>query len=322
MKAILCTRYGPPETLDCKEIDKPVPGDGQVLVKIVAASVNPVDMVFTGGLIQRMLTGFRKPKNPRLGSDIAGRVDGIGAGVTQFHPGDEVFGTCRGGFAEYALARADRLVTKPANISFEQAAAVPIAAITALQGLRDFGHIQSGQRVLIYSASGGVGSFALQIAKSYGAYVTAVCSPKNIDMARSLGADYVIDYIQEDFTRGIRQYDLILAVNGYHPIWEYRRILRPKGIFVMVGASHDHLIQSMIQSVFLGPLFSRSDGQKLGSMGIAKLNLQDLLYLRGLLESGKLIPLIDRQYPFCEAIAALRHLNDGHARGKIIITLE
>jgi NADPH:quinone reductase-like Zn-dependent oxidoreductase len=322
MKAILCTRYGPPETLDCKEIDKPVPGDGQVLVKIVAASVNPVDMVFTGGLIQRMLTGFRKPKNPRLGSDIAGRVDGIGAGVTQFHPGDEVFGTCRGGFAEYALARADRLVTKPANISFEQAAAVPIAAITALQGLRDFGHIQSGQRVLIYSASGGVGSFALQIAKSYGAYATAVCSPKNIDIARSLGADYVIDYTHEDFTQGIRQYDLILAINGYHPIWEYRRILSPKGIFVMVGASHDHLFQSMIQSALIGPLLSKSDGQKLGLMGIAKLNLQDLLYLRGLLESGKLIPLIDRQYPFCEAIAALRHLNDGHARGKIIITLE
>ncbi len=323
MKAIVNTKYGPPDVLQFKEVEKPVPNDGEILVKIKAASVNTLDLATRGPLLARIITGgLRKPKDPRVGADIAGRVEAVGSNVTQFQPGDEVFGAWKGGFAEYASVPENRVALKPTNSSFEEASAIPVAAITALQGLRDKGQIQPGQKVLIHGASGGVGTFAVQIAKAFGAEVTAVCSTRNLDMVRSIGADHVIDYTQEDVTRTGQRYDLILAVNGYHPIFAYRRVLRPTGRYVLVGGSRAHLYQALLQALLLGPLISRAGSQKMGFMGIAKINQKDLVYVKELIEAGKVVPVIETRYPLRETAEALRYLEEGHARGKVVVTVD
>jgi NADPH:quinone reductase-like Zn-dependent oxidoreductase len=257
-----------------------------------------------------------KPKNPRPGVDVAGRVEAVGSNVKQFRPGDEVFGFGEGTFAEYACAKENLIVLKPTNLSFEQAAAVPVAALTALQALRDAGAIQPGQKVLIQGASGGVGTFAVQIAKSFGAEVAGVCSTRNLDMVRSLGADHVIDYRKEDFTRNGQRYDLILAVNGYHPILDYRRALSPKGIYVMAGGTMDQIFQAML----LGPWISRVGSKKMRGMA-AKTNQKDLVFLKELLEVGKLKPVIDGCYSLEKTVEALRYFEQVHPKGKVIITV-
>jgi NADPH:quinone reductase-like Zn-dependent oxidoreductase len=323
MKAIIHTQYGSPDVLQFKEVEKPVPRDNQVLVKVHAASVNTLDLTISGPLLARIITGgLLKPKDPRLGADIAGQVEAVGNNVTQFQPGHEVFGECTGAFAEYACVDENKLVLKPPNLSFDAAAAVPVAALTALQGLRDKGQIQPGQKVMIHGASGGVGTFAVQIAKSFGAEVTAVCSTRNVDQACSIGADHVIDYTQEDCTRNGQQYDLVLAVNGYHPIFAYRRALRPTGRYVLVGASKDHIYQALLQALLLGPVISRTGRQKMGFMGIAKINQKDLMFVKELLEDGKVVPVIEKCYPLRETAEALRYLEEGHARGKVVITVD
>ena len=327
MKANVYTKYGSPDVLQLKEVEKPVPKDGELLVKIQAASVNALDRhaLRSRPFLIRILSGngILKPKDQRLGADIAGRVEAVGSNVTQFQPGDEVFGVSTGGFAEYACAAENELALKPANSSFEAAAAVPVAALTALQGLRDKGQIQPGQKVLIRGASGGVGTFAVQIAKAFGAEVTAVCSTRNVDMVRSMGADHVIDYTQADFTRNGQRYDLILAVNGYHPIFAYRRALSSKGMYVLVGeGSNAHLFRAVLQAMLLGPLISRTGSQKMAFMGIAKINQKDLVFVKELLEAGKVVPVIDRCYQLHETAEAIRYLEEEHARGKVVITME
>lgn len=317
MKAIVCTRYGPPEALQVTEVTKPTPKDDEVLIKIRAASVNPVDRIFRVPYILRILTGLRKPKDARVGADMAGQIEAVGKNITQFKPGDEVFGVCRGAFAEYRCAIEDKLARKPAQLSFEDAASVPIAALTALQGLRDKGQIQRGQKVLVDGASGGVGTFAVQIAKAFGAEVTAVCSMKKMDTARSIGADHVIDYAQQDFTRNGKRYDLILAANAYHSTFAYRRALSPRGIYVMAGGGGSQILQGML----LGPLLSLL-GRKKMRFFIAKIKQKDLLLLKDLLETGKVVPLIDRSYPLSRVAEALRYLEEKHAKGKIVITVE
>jgi NADPH:quinone reductase-like Zn-dependent oxidoreductase len=314
MKAIIHTQYGLPDVLRFEEVEKPAPGEGELLVKVYASSVNFADISNITNMA-RIWGGLSRPKDPRLGKDIAGQVEAAGNNVTLFKAGDEVFGAGAGAYAER------NLVIKPANITFEEAAAVPVAAITALQGLRDKGRIQAGQKVLIYGASGGVGTFAVQIAKSYGAQVTAVCSTRNLEQARSIGVDHVIDYTQDDFTRNGQLYDLILQVNGYRSIFDYRRRLSPEGIYVMVGMAKSHLFQALFQAVLLGPIISRGGGQKLGNMGIAEINQEDLLILKELLESGKITPVIDRCYPLSETAEAFKYLGDGHARGKVVIMM-
>ena len=324
MKAIVYHKYGSPDVLKCEEVEKPAAGDNQVLIKVHAASLNAVDSHLRSAdifLVRLMGGGLLKPKDQRLGGDLAGRVEAVGRNVTQFQPGDEVFGNGVGAFAEYACAREDAVVLKPTTVAFEAAAAVPIAALTALQGLRDNGQIQPGQKVLIQGASGGVGTFAVQIAKSFGAEVTAVCSTRNLDMVRSIGADHVIDYTQEDFTRNGQRHDLILAVNGYHSIWAYRRALSPTGIFVLVGASSVHLFQAMLQAMLLGPMISRTGGQKMGFMGVAKINQKDLVLVKELLDARKVVPVIDRRYPLSETAEAFRYFEEVHARGKVVITV-
>jgi NADPH:quinone reductase-like Zn-dependent oxidoreductase len=265
--------------------------------------------------------GLLKPKYRILGSDIAGRIEVVGRNVTQFQAGDEVFGNTAkygfGDFAEYVSVPEDALVLKPTTLSFEEAAAVPQAALVALQALRDKGQIQTGQKILIYGASGGIGTFAVQIATSFGAEVTAVCSTRNLDMARSISADHVIDYTKEDFTRNGQQYDLILAVNGYHSIFDYKRALSPKGMYVMTGGSSAQMFQAML----LGPLISMTGRQKMGNSA-HKPNQKDLMFMKELLEAGKVVPVIDRRYPLNETAEAIRYLEEGHARGKVVITIE
>jgi NADPH:quinone reductase-like Zn-dependent oxidoreductase len=319
MKAIVYTKYGSPDVLRLKDVEKPTPKDDEVLIEIHAASVNAYDWHFLTAdifLIRLMGGGLLKPKNTRLGADIAGRVEAVGKNIKQFQPDDEVFGMVRGGFAEYTCALENALVLKPSNLAFEEAAAVPMAAITALQGLRDEGQIEAGQKVLINGASGGVGTFALQIAKSFGAEVTAVCSTRNVDQARSLGADHVIDYTQQDFTQSSQRYDLILAANGYHPLSAYKRALTPKGIYVMAGGSMAQIFQSML----MGSWMSETGGRKMGGVS-AKRSQKDLAILKELLEAGKVVPVIDRRYTLSKAAEALRYLGEGHARGKVVITI-
>jgi len=320
MRAIVRTKYGPPNVLRLEEVEKPVPNDNEVLVKIYSASVNALDWHLLEGkpFLARMGSGLLGPKQKILGADIAGRVEEVGRRVVQFHPGDEVFGGAHWGFAEYACAREDRLALKPTNVTFEESAAVPVAAITALQALRK-GRVESGHKVLINGASGGVGTFAVQLAKSFGAEVTAVTSTKNMDSARSMGADHVIDYTREDFTKTRARYDLILGVNGYHSILGYRRALCPKGTYVFVGGSR--LMTQFLQSTLLAPLISRIGGKKMSSMGVAKLNQEDLALLKGLLESGQIRPVIDGRYSLSETPEAIRYLEAGHARGKVVITV-
>ena len=323
MKAIILTHYGSPDVLQFTEVEKPLPDDHRILVKVHAASVNALDWHLMRGkpmLVRISGNGLRKPKDQRMGVDLAGRVEAIGSKVTQFQVGDEVFGRGFGTFAEYTCPRDTTVVLKPPALTFEAAAAVPVAALTALQGLRDPGQIQAGQHVLIQGASGGVGTFAVQIAKAYGAEVTAVCSTKNMDMMRSIGADHVMDYTQTDFTRAQQRYDLILAVNGYHPIFAYRRALSPTGRCVIVGASSDHLNQSLVQGMIVGPIISRTGKRKI-SMQMEKLTQADLVFVKDLLEAGKIAPVIDRRYPLRETPEAIRYLEEGHARGKVVITM-
>ena len=320
MKAVVYTEYGPPDVLKIEEVEKPTPQDKQVLIKVQAASINAGDwreMRADPFLVRLMGGGFLKPKNPRLGSDVSGRVEAVGENVKQFRPGDEVFGCAKGAFAEYVLAREAYLALKPANLSFEKAAAVPVAVLTALQGIRYAGGIRPGQKVLIQGASGGVGTFAVQLAKSFGAEVTAVCSTRNLEMARSIGAHHVIDYTQEDFTRNQQCYDLIFAVNGYHSLSAYKRALCPQGIYVCAGGTLPQIFQAML----LGSLMSRNGDKKMGSMGIAKVNQEDLVYLGELLEAGNIVPVIDRSYPLSEIAEAIRYVEEVHAQGKVVISV-
>lgn len=320
MKAIVYEKYGSPDVIQLKEVDKPAPKDDEVLIKIHAASVNAYDWHFLTAdifLIRFMGGGLLKPKNTRLGADMAGRIEAVGKNVKQFQPGDEVFGMGKGSFAEYACAPENAIALKPAHSSFNEAAAIPMAAITALQGLRDEGQIRAGQKVLINGASGGVGTFAVQVAKSFGAEVTAVCSTRNLEQARLIGADHVIDYTQEDFTKTGQQYDLVFAANGYHSLFAYKRALTPKGIYVMAGGSMAQIFQSML----FGSMMSEKDGRKMSGVS-AKRNQEDLVFLKELFEAGKVQSVIDRQYPLSETAEALRYLGTGHARGKVVISVE
>ena len=325
MKAIVFTKYGSPDVLQFKDIEKPTPKDNEVLVKIHAASANPLDWHLMRGapFLARLENGLQKPKNTKLGADIAGRVEAIGRNVTQFQPGDEVFGAISinelGGFAEYVCAPEERLVLKPAKITFEQAAAVPVAAFTALQGLRDKGQIQQGQKVLINGASGGVGTFAVQIAKSFGTEVTGVCSTRNLDMVRSIGADHVIDYTKEDFTRNGQQYDLIFDAVGNRSVSDFQRALSPHGICSVAGFT---TLSRLFQVILLGAWVSKTGSKKIGLMKTASPNKKDLVFIKALLETGKVVPVIDRTYPLSEVPEAIRYLEAGHARGKVVITVE
>ncbi len=317
MKAIVCSKYGPPDLLQFAEVEKPTPKDDEVLLRIYAAAVNPLDRFFMRGApLIRLIPGMRKPKDTRLGVDLAGQIEAVGKNVTQFKPGDEVFGACRGAFAEYVCATEKMLARKPDNLSFEEAASIPVAAITALQGLRDKGRIQPGQKVLIDGASGGVGTFAVQVAKSLGAEVTAVCSTRNVERARLLGADHVLDYKREDFTQNGQLYDLILGANAHHSIFAYRGALRPGGIFVLAGGGFSQIFQVIL----LGSLLSLL-GNKKSCFFIAKLNQQDFAFLTELLETKKIVPVIDKHFPLSKVADAIRYLEEGHAQGKIVIAI-
>jgi NADPH:quinone reductase-like Zn-dependent oxidoreductase len=322
LKAITYHRYGSPDVLEFQEVDEPVAKDDEVLVRVRAVSVNPRDWHFMRGLpyVVRPF-GLRRPKDGVLGSDVAGQVEAVGRNVTRFRPGDEVFGdVLTGGFAEYTGVSEDFLGLKPANLTFEQAAAVPLAALTALQGLRDHGRIRPGQKVLIIGASGGVGTFAVQIAKSFGADVTGVCSTRNLDMVRSLGADHVIDYTQEDFTQRGQKYDLILQLAGTRSPSDCRRALTPKGTLLLSSGESSGRwigpIGRIIKALVLSPIVS----QRLAPFE-AKRSREDLQILKELIEAGKVTPVIDRTYSLSEVPEAIRYLEEGHARGKIVITM-
>jgi NADPH:quinone reductase-like Zn-dependent oxidoreductase len=321
MKAILFPNYGSPDILQLTEVEKPTPNENQVLIKVIAASANPLDWHRMRGepFIARIGEGWRSPQNPKLGADVAGIVETVGKNVTEFKPGDEVFGGIgSGSFAEYACAPERSLALKPGNLSFEAAAAVPVAAYTALQGLRDTGKIHAGQKVLVNGAAGGVGTFAVQIAKAYGTEVTGVCSARNLDMVRSIGADHVVDYTREDFTRTGQKYDLIYDAIGNRSVFAYRRALKPGGICAIAGfTSMPRLFEQMI----LGPWVSKVGDRKVDGTGMSKSDKGDLLILKELLETGKVISVIDRCYPLSETAEAIRYLEKGHARGKVIITV-
>ncbi len=338
MKAAVYTRYGPPDVVvQIADVEKPVPKDSEVLIKVRAASVNPLD----GGLmkgrpyIARIMTGLRKPKITRLGVDVAGQVEAVGRNVTQFKPGDAVFGlcirypqasgvkvwVCQGAFAEYVCAPESALVMKPDSVTFEQAASAPVAAFTALQGLRDKGQIQPGQKVLINGAAGGVGTFAVQIAKSFGADVTGVCSTRNVDMVRSIGADRVIDYTQQDFTKSGQRYDLFFDCVGNHSLLACRRVLNPKGIYIMVGGPDIRWMIGLLARPINALVLSRFVTQKF-RMFIARSSKEDLTIMGELMATGKVTPVIDKRYRLSEVPEAIRYLEEGHARGKVVITLE
>jgi NADPH:quinone reductase-like Zn-dependent oxidoreductase len=321
MKAIVYHRYGSPDVLEYKEIETPAPEDDQVLIEVRAASVNPIDWHFMRGTpyVARIISGLRKPKHRRLGADVAGRVEAVGRNVTRFKPGDEVYGTCRGTFAEYACAPDRALALKPDNATFEQAAAVPVAAFSALQSLRK-GRIQPGHKVLINGAAGGVGTFAVQIAKSFGAEVTGVCSTRNVEMVRSIGADRVIDYTRHNFTEGYEHYDIIVDCIGNHSLSVFRRVLKAKGSYIMIGGPTGRWFRPMdrgIRALLLSPFVS----QKL-AMFLARSSKDDLAVLRDLIEAGKVTPVIDRYFGLSEVPRAIRYLEEGHARGKVVITIK
>ena len=323
MKAIVRTKYGPPDVMRYTDVDRPTPQDDQVLIKVHAASVNAYDwhMLKADPFIVRFMGGgLFQPKNTILGGDVAGRVEAVGAGVTRFKPGDEVFGDVTssgcGGFAEYACARKNKIALKPASMSFDEAAAIPMAGLTALQGLRDIGQLKAGQKTLINGASGGVGTFAVQIAKALGAEVTAVCSAGKMDMVRSLGPDHIIDYTKEDFTKSGKRYDLIFAANGNRSIFAYRRALNPNGILVIAGGT----MKQFFQVATLGPLLSRLGSRKFrGTM--CNPNQNDLELMADLFAAGKVRPVIDRRYPLSETADAVRYVDEGHALGKVIISV-
>jgi len=323
------TRYGPPDVVEVNDLDMPVPRDNEVLIKVRAASVNPLDLkTMTGGpYMVRLLLALRKPKIKQLGVDVAGQVEGVGRNVTQFKPGDAVFGTCRGAFAEYACTCGSARIMKPAlavkpdNVTFEQAACAPIAGLTALQGLRDKGRIRPGQTVLINGAAGGVGTFAVQIAKSFGTEVTGVCSTRNLDMVRAIGADRVIDYTQEDFTTGGKRYDLLFDAVGNHSLSACRRVLNPRGILIMVGAPSDAPLMNILARLMAAFVLSWFVSQRL-VIFLARSNTEDLTIVGQLLATGKVTSVIDRRFSLSDVPEALRYLEEGHARGKVAITLE
>jgi NADPH:quinone reductase-like Zn-dependent oxidoreductase len=324
MKAAIYTQYGPPDVVvQITDVEKPVPKDNELLLRVHAAGVNPLDwrLMQGGPYLVRILLGLGKPKIKRPGVDVSGQVEAVGKNVTQFKPGDAVFGLCKGTFAEYACAPESAFVIKPDNITFEQAAAVPVAALTALQGLRDRGHIQPSQKVLINGAAGGVGTFAVQIAKSFGAQVTAVCSTRNVDMVRAIGADQVIDYAQEDFTNANERYDIIFDNVGNHSLSACRRLLNPKGTVLMVGDQTGRGILSLLTRLIAALVGSRFISQRF-LVFIAKLNQQDLTTLCELMASGKVTPVLDRCYKLTDAAEALRYATEQHARGKVVITLQ
>lgn len=323
MKAIVYRCYGSPDVLEFRDVEKPTPKDDEILVKVHVASVNPLDWHYMRGEphIMRMEAGIGAPKDSRVGVDFAGTVEAIGSKVTQFKVGDEVFGGKTGAFAEYLTIRESRsVVPKPTNVSFEQAASVPIAALTALQALRDRGQLQPGQTVLINGASGGVGTFAVQIAKTIGAEVTGVCSTRNVDLVRSIGADHVIDYTYEDFTQSDKQYDLVIDNVGNHSLLDIRKVLKPDGIYVIIGGSKGRWLGPMmgpIKALMLSPFVD----QKMGMM-LATMNKEDLTDVSELMQSGKVTAIIDSRYALSEVPAAIRHSEDGHARGKIVIDMD
>ncbi len=324
MIAIICPKYGSPDVLQLREVVKPVPQEDEVLIQIQAASLNSRDlrMLRANPFFMRLKPGgLFRPKNKILGADVAGRVEAIGCNIRQFKPGDEVFGylpsaTGRGTLADYVCAKECLITLKPANLTFEQAAAVPVAAMTALQGLRDKGNLQPGQKVLINGASGGVGTFAVQIAKAFGAEVTAVCSTRNLEMVRSIGADHAIDYTKEDFTQNGQLYDLILAVNGYHPILDYLRALKPEGSCAVVGGS----MFQLAQAASIGKRISKTSGQKMTIVSLVQ-SQKDLILIKELLESGKIRPVIDGCYPLSKTSEAFWYFERIHPRGKVIISV-
>jgi NADPH:quinone reductase-like Zn-dependent oxidoreductase len=326
MKAIVYEKYGLPDVLELKDVENPTPLDDEVLVEVHAASINAYDWHFLTAdifLIRLMGGGLLRPKKKTLGADIAGRVVAVGKNITRFHLGDEVFGKAKGGsggFAEYVCAPEQSLELKPTNVSFEEASTASMAALTALQGLRDEGQIQSGNKVLIHGASGGVGTFAIQIAKSFEAEVTAVCSSRNVDIARSIGADHVIDYTHEDFTLNGELYDLILVANGNRSIDEYKQALKPNGICVLAGGGGGSILE-LIVGMFQEWWISKTENKKIGSF-LANINQKDLAFMKELLASGKVKPVIDRRYSLNNTADALRYLGEGHAQGKIVITME
>ena len=325
MKAVVCHRYGPPEVLELDEIRKPTLDDNRVLVRIKASSLNPADYyTFRGSpFFARLIGGgLLKPKQKVVGTDLAGTVESVGQDVTQFRPGDEVFGARSGAFSEFADPLEDRIVLKPPNVTFEQAASVPIAALTALQGLRDKGQVRAGQKVLINGASGGVGTFAVQIAKSFGAEVTGVCSTKNLEQTRLLGADHVVDYTHEDFVKGGRQYDLVVDVAGNRSLGDCRKVLNPNGSLVLIGADPTMRggwarVMARLAAAMLRSLVLR---QKVIFL-VARITKGDLAVLRDLMEAGKVKPVIDRTYPLDEIRDAFHYLSERHARGKVVITI-
>lgn len=320
MKAIVCPAYGGPDVLRLEDVETPVPGEGEVRVKVHASSINAGDwhLMRADPWLVRLEFGLKKPKSPILGADVAGVVDAVGEKVTRFQPGDAVFGDVSGcgfgGFAEYVCGPESVFVAKPESVSFETAAATPAAGITALQGLRDKGGIQGGESVLINGASGGVGTFAVQLAKGFGAEVTAVCSTRNVDRVRELGADHVIDYTQEDFTESGRQYDLILGANGNQSIWAYKRALRPGGRYVMTGGE----LAQFFQALLLGPLISRFSNVTMGNL-LMSVKGEDVAFLAQWLAAGTIRPSIDRRYDLAAVPEAIRYMEQEHAQGKIVI---
>ena len=321
MKAIVYHKYGSPDVLKLEEVRKPTPADNQLLIKVYAVSINRSDWEgVTGKPLYARIGGLFKPGNKILGSDIAGTVEAVGKDVKQFKPGDEVFGLMLnygGGFAEYACKSEKALALKPASMTFEQAAAIPQAAVIALQGIRDKGQVQPGQKVLINGAGGGTGTFAIQLAKLAGAEVTGVDNTEKLELMQSLGADHVIDYTQEDFTKNGQQYDLILDVIAHRSVFAYQRALAPNGTYFMVGGS----VATMFQSLLLGPWIRRTTGRKI-SILMVQTDARDLIYITELIESGKVVPVIDKRYALSETAEALRYLGEGHAKGKVVITVE
>ena len=324
MKAAIYDRYGPPEVVHIRDVEEPAPKEHEALIKVRAASINPLDWHFMRGTpyFVRLMTGLRKPKITRLGVDVAGQVQAVGRNVTEFRPGDEVFGTCRGALAEYVCTSESALIMKPENVTFEQAASVPLAAFTALQGLRDKGQIQAGQKVLINGAAGGVGTFAGQIAKGFGADVTGVCSTRNLEMVRNIGADRVMDYTRQDFTTSGQRYDLIFDLVGNHSLSAFRRVLNPRGIYIGAGGGGPEVhwldvltgpIKTLLLSMFVSEKFVPF---------LARANKKDLTTISELIKGGTVTPVIDKRFPLSEVPEAIRYLEQGHARGKVVITLE
>ncbi len=321
MKAIVFSQYGAPDVLQLKDVEKPTPGSNEVLIKVHAASANPLDWHRMRGapILARLDGGLSRPKDIKMGADVAGVVEAVGSDVTQFRPGDDVFGDIfTGAFAEYARAPEKILALKPTNSTFEEAAAVPVAALTALQGLRDKMHIQPGQHVLVNGASGGVGTFTVQIAKALGAEVTAVCSTRNLELVRNIGADHVIDYTREDFTKTGQQYDLIYDAVGNYTVPAYTRVLKPNGICAIAGFT---TMSRLFGNVILGAISAKTAGKKIEIFS-AKANQKDLVFIKDLIEAGKVKPVIDRCYPLDETVEAIRYLETSRARGKVVITVE